>query len=216
MSLSSRITSAAGVSAAGLSAVLLVQRIPGTAAEVAVAASVAAASGPALALAAGTNARARDALERQIRFAPAWALAIGAACLRAGTSLLQDVAGAHGVAGIALVHGPAFTVVGMWLCLIAAAIAVAGSVSETLGDDSGIGDRLVLAGAGAQILLITALFSGPQVRSFVDAVPWIVAATLLAAWAWYGRIAARMTAAPWVATGLAAAGLILVVAGGRP
>ncbi|GAC1659093.1 MAG: hypothetical protein NVS9B12_11910 [Vulcanimicrobiaceae bacterium] len=214
----SRFAAASGVAGVGVVGALVAQTVPGTVATAMVAAVAAAASGPAMAVSVGEDVadRAREALLRHSRFAPTFAFAAVAACFRAGGSAFRSVAGAHAVVGIALIRGPFATVTGMWLCLLAASIAIAGSTSETFGDEAGIADRLALVAAGAQVVLITALFAGPQLRSINDLVPWAIVSAVIALSVWFGRPQARAAAAPWVAFALAGAGLGFSIVGGRP
>lgn len=228
MSPTARLASASGASAAGAAALLLSQRLDGTIPSVVLLAVAARAAGAAVALEGGglAAAAAGDALRRQVAFVPTWILAAAAACVRAGSSVVGDVAGAHGVAGLALARGPAATTLGMWAILVALAVAAAGSgpaaaVTESASGARGVAvpprvaARLDLLGFAAQVALIAALVCGPQIRGAADAVPWIAATAGVGFWAWAGRRAARLAAAPRVSAALSAAGVALVVAGGR-
>jgi len=230
MSLHSRLAVASGASAAGAATLLLAQRFDGTVPAVLMMILVARAAGPAAALPAGELARqsASDALRRQALFVPAWVLLAAAASVRAGSTVLADVAGAHGVAGTALVRGPVAVVAGMWLATLGAAIAIGGSFSGSveLGGPAGamggaivrpprISRRLEALGVLAQIAFVAALVAGAQIRAWTDAAGWVVAAAALGAWAWFGRHAALLPVAPLAAGALCAAGLVFVVVGGR-
>ena len=218
LNIRSRIAAAAGVSAAGVVAAIIAQWVPGTVVEVVLAGAVIAAAGPAMALGLDESvaARSRDALVRQTRFAPVMALAAAAASYRAGGILISGVSGAHAVGGLALARGPVPTVAGMWLCLLAALIAIAGSIPEPIGQDGGIADRFRVVAPVVQVVVVVALFAGPQWRSAVDVIPWLLTGVAAGAAIWFGRRFSRFGFAPWIATGLSAAGFGLAILGGRP
>lgn len=217
MSLQSRLAIASGAAGAGAATLLLAHRFEGTVPAVLMMVLVARAGGTAAALRSEASAAAAAALSRQAAFVPAWVLAVAAASVRAGSTVIGDIAGAHGVAGLALARGPVAGVAGMWLCAAGLAIAIGGSgpAWASRRAASSVPARTDLLGAAAQIGLASALLAGPQLREWSDAVPWIASAAALALWAWFGRSAARIASAPPVAGALCAAGLILVVAGGR-
>lgn len=205
---------------------LLAHRFEGTVPAVLIMVLAARASGPASALSAGEFARrlATAALRRQAAFASAWVLFAAAASVRAGSTVMADIAGAHGVAGLALARGPVLSIAGMWLAVLGVAIAIGGSfparVGVRLAGPNGgmvlmpaLARRLDLLGVAVQILFVAALAAGAQIRSATDAIGWVAAAVALGAWTWFGRDAARLPIAPAVAFGLCAAGLALVVGG---
>lgn len=226
MTLHSRLAVASGASAAGAAALLMAHRFDGTVPAVLMMVLVVRAAGPASALPSGEIARqcAADALARQARFVPAWVLLAAAGSVRAGSTVLTDVSGAHGVAGIALARGPLPGVAGMWLAALAAAVAIGGSFTGDVVTGGSrpavvrgprIARRLEWLGVAAQAGFAAAMIAGPQIRVATDAIPWVAAVASLGAWAWFGRMPARAPIAPWAAAGLGAAGLLLVVLGGR-
>lgn len=171
-------------------------------------------------------ADARRRLVQQARFAPAWAIVVAAAVIRAGSSGLAEMRGANGVAGIALARGPLPTVAGVWCALAAGALALATRSSlgaETVAPPGSRGRirppaalrRLEAGGVLGQAGILTAFFVGPQVRSAPDAGWWAGGIIALLAIAWAGPLA-RIPKPAALAAILAAAGLALVIAGGAP
>lgn len=217
MTIQSRLAVASGAAGAGAATLLLTQRSDGTIIAVLMMVLVARAAASASALRSDLSAVAGAALQRQAAFVPAWVLAVAAASVRAGSTVIGDIAGAHAVTGVALARGPIAAVAGVWLCTAGLAIAIAGSAPAwgTEPAASSVPARTDVLGAAAQIGLASALVAGPQIRAWSDAIPWAAAAVAFGVWAWFGRTAARMGPAPLVAGALCAAGLILVVAGGR-
>jgi hypothetical protein len=192
---------------------LLTGRYPGTLATALLLALATRAAATAGAVAFDRDA-ARD-LGVQGAFVPVWALAASAAAVRAGSAFMADVRGAHAVAGLAIVRGPATAVVGAWACTAAltAAIAAAGTPSD---GGTPVLERLSRLAVALQAALVASFFAGPQVRRAGDAVPWVATIALVALGArLLGRERAARTGVAWAAAGLAAAGLALTLAGGR-
>lgn len=219
MNPSPRLAAASGAAALGVAALLLSQRFSGTFAAVVLLAAGVAAAAEAVALASPTESvrlAATRSLATQIRFAPALTAAVLAACVRSGSAVVADVAGAHAVAGVGLVRGPIATVVGMCLAFGAATIAAAGMIAGGDTQEPYAARRLRAIAGALLVVVVAALFAGPQISQVSDVIPWVIAAAGAGAWTWFGRAATRLPAAPMVAALLGLAGLALVVAGGQP
>jgi hypothetical protein len=169
------------------------------------------------------------ALRARAWLAPAWAVAVAAVIMRAGSTSLADLRGANAVIGPALFNGPLVTVFGTWLAFAGAALALLAWTplgTETAAASDAVGRvvapapvrRLEVAGLLAEAALIVSLFVGPQIVEGVDAIWWAGGILVLLAACWYGRRARLVVpfSVPVVAGAIATAGLVLVVAGGRP
>ncbi|MHB8510806.1 MAG: hypothetical protein ACYDCC_01390 [Actinomycetota bacterium] len=216
LTLRSRLAAAAGLSAAGVVGVLISQRMIGSAAEALIAVVVAAAAAPAMALNVGESVAelGREALARQARFAPAFAIAVIAVAARAHSTLMTEIERTH-VSATPLLHGHATAVVGMWFSLFAFSIAIAGSIPEKLGSEARLADRMSVVAFLAQVGLASALFvARPGWRAEPKVVvSWIVVSIPVAAFAWIARGRARDGIAPFNAFLVAVVGLILVAIG---
>lgn len=244
MTLSPRLAFASAAASAGACVLLLTGRLEGTALLALLLACAARAAAAAVSLGGGplADALAIRSLRRQALFAPAWGLALGAALFRGGSAVLGDLRGAHAVLGLPLARGTAAAVAGAWLALAAGVIAAAGpglgrpeaagppGARAALPDDPGALTVEALA-LGAQVGVLAALFAGPQVTGVGPAIVWMLSlALLIVSAAAMALPSARLGAltpllrvppalrprAPVAAAVLGAAGLALMLAGGRP
>ena len=174
-------------------------------------------------------AGALHGLRNRVWVAPAWALAVAAAVVRAGSTSLPDVRGANAVVGPALAYGPAATVAGCWLAFAAAALAILEWRPlgvDTAGAPTTIGrvavpatvTRLDGVGVLAEAALVVSLFVGPQVVAGPDAAWYAAGIAVIVAGVWLAR--RRRLVAPIslaaVSAALGTLGLGLVLIGGAP
>lgn len=209
MTLAVRTAYASASAGAGAFALLLAGRFSGTLATLLILALATRVAG---AVASGED---DDSFRLQAYVTPAWALAIGAAAFRAGSAALADVRGANAVAGLAVARGPLLTVIGCGACVagLICAIAVTAPAKRSLVTAA---PRLALLGTAAQVALAVAAFAGPSIAEPVDAAAWAggVLGVAVIAGAVRNALATKITVPG--ANLLALAGLVLVVAGGRP
>ena len=181
--------------------------------------ALAAAARAAPAAASGTPAGARS-LSLQFSLVPAW-IGIGAVgAMRAGSAIVGDARGANAVAGLAIVHGSALTVIAAWLALAAGTIAIwapsAGARTWGVAVTPEPFARLEVIAIAIQAALLLTLFAGPQVRAGTDVVPWVLGAVATAVAAMRAPRLADRRRLPAIAIACAGVAVVLVVAGGGP
>lgn len=150
------------------------------------------------------------ALSRQAAVVPAWIGIAIVASIRAGSSDLGAMRGAHAVAGLGVLAGDVVTVAALWFATVAGALAIAYGGMRVGEPPLG---RLDMVGIALQGLLLVTMAAGPHVSGAVDLVPWVVASVVLGAIVVaLGRIA-WMDRAGTAASGLAAVALVLALMG---
>jgi len=191
-----RVALASGLAAAAGAALMLFGRIDGSIVTVLALAVAARAAAPA----ASGSVEAPAASSRQIAAIPVWVAVAVAAVMRIESSSLDAALGANAVAGPALVRGGALMVAGSWVAVVAGTMAVVTGFGATrpIVPEKPFA-TLEVIGVAVQVLLLAALFAGPQIDEIADAIPWVVAvaaiggvviaARSLARWDWVSRLA---------------------------
>lgn len=229
MSVRSRVAFASGAAGLAGAALLLSGRFDGSVVAVLLL-LWAARTAPAAALSDAGPLSAQWAtreLARHLWLAPTWALVVATAAVRAGSADLADLRGAHAVAGLALARGEPLTVIGQWLALTAGVAAAAGFARvqfETGAPAGAVGrvatpaplGRLGLAAVAGQVILLTALFAGPEVNGPPELFWWADVAIVLGAVVWLSHQWALGRLVPALTAAAASLGLVLAIVGGAP
>ncbi len=202
-----RIAFASGVAGSAVATLMLAGRAPG-AVTTALALVVAAQAAATISSARPEAARAFGRLTSSV---PAWVGIVLVAATRAGSGDLADIRGAHAVLGIALTHGSAMMVAACVLAAAAGTMVLAWTWTPLEQQPM----RLAVLAGVLQVGLLVTLFSGPQVRTATDAVPWGIAVVSIAAAVWLLRRFARWEWLGRAATLTAAVALGAAVVGGR-
>ncbi|HEX9776088.1 MAG TPA: hypothetical protein VGB83_10985 [Actinomycetota bacterium] len=210
---SPRLTLAIGSAAAAGAIAMLSGRVDGSALLAVLLVVVARAAALSVVADSGVAARATG---RDHTLTLAWIGILAIAATLAETTGLAAMRELHTTDGPALAGGRPLAVVAAWLAVVAALVATgrstraSGPVSEAPTPFS----RLEALAWVLQLWLVVALFIGPNVGAWRDAVPWAAGIVGLGALGLLARPWLRWEVVDRLAVALAGAGLILASIGG--